>query len=157
MDTSRSQTPVGSRRAIRRAVALGCEVISTRNDRPVRYRATDVSVGGIWLQTVDPVRTGETVVVCFRPEDGISRELLVFASVARVMTARDATDDTPGVGMGLELLDLATSERERLDRWLANHQLPVPRRRRPVARHDALPLGATATLAPPSRLPSCWR
>jgi hypothetical protein len=144
MDTRQSQAPEGSRRAIRRAVSLGCEVISTRSDLPVMYRATDVSASGIWLQTSEPVRAGETVVVCFRPDDDSSRDLFVFASVARVMTARGATDETPGVGMGLELLDLAEQERTRLDRWLSRHRLPIPRRRRPLPAAPKLPS-------------TCWR
>lgn len=173
METGQSQAPAGSRRGIRRAVSLGCEVISTRNDEPIRYQATDLSAAGLWLQTAEPVRAGETVVVCFRPDDGLTRELLVFASVARVMTARGATDETPGVGMGLELLDLQASELERIERWLAGRRMPVPRRRRPVARTTPLPepvelslalpvevsLGVPVelSLALPMGLPSCWR
>jgi hypothetical protein len=88
----------------------------------------------------------------------------VFASVARVMTARGATDETPGVGMGLELLDLRSDERERLDRWLATFTAPVPRRRRPLVsgaittQSVAGPGLAKGVAAPPlPRLASCWR
>lgn len=164
MNTRTTSAPQGSRRTIRRAVSLGCEVVAPRSDEVLRYQATDLSVGGIWLQTAEPVRAGETVVVCFRPEDGLPAELHVFAEVARVMTARGATDETPGVGMGLELLDLRADERERLERWLATFTAPVPRRRRPVmggpiVTHTAVGPGLVA-VAPTVNLPrlaSCWR
>jgi hypothetical protein len=143
MDAS---VPQGSRRSIRRCVTVGCEIVSERIDQLVAYRATEMSADGMWLQTAEPIRAGETVVVCFTPDDGDERELMVFAAVARVATARGATDETPGVGMGLELLDLDQGERTRLDRWLRERREPVPRRRRPLPRTPAV-----------RPLPSCWR
>ncbi|MBM4374687.1 MAG: PilZ domain-containing protein [Deltaproteobacteria bacterium] len=164
MSTWQASTPQGSRRSIRRAVSLGCELVAPRSDEVLRYRATDLSVAGMWLQTAEPVRAGEIVVVCFTPADGGEVELQVFASVARVMTARGATDETPGVGMGLELLDLRTEERDRLDRWLATFTAPVPRRRRPlvagpITTQPALGpgLAKVAAASPLPRLASCWR
>ncbi len=129
---------------------MTCEVISDRGDDPVAYRATEMSTEGIWLATSSPLRSGATVVVCFAPDDGIARELMLFAAVARVSTARGATDDTPGVGMGLELLDATGEEEQRLARWLASRRSPVPRRRRPIAERLVEP-------AAPARLAGCWR
>jgi hypothetical protein len=126
-----SAAPQGSRRGIRRSVGLGCEVISTRWDAPVRYRATDLSTSGIWVTTPDPVRAGEGVVVCFNPGDGWSRgELWLFAEVVRVVSTRRGTD---GSGMGLAFLDLPANDEMFLQSWLGARRMPVPRRRRPVA------------------------
>lgn len=158
MESRPPTAPEGSRRAIRRAVSLGCELVTTRWDEPIRYRATDLSVTGLWLQTAEPVRAGETVVVCFRPTDGIDRELHVFAEVARVMTARGATDETPGVGMGLEMLDLTSLEVTRLEAWLSSFTAPIPRRRRPIVRSSSGIEVVSNVIEPrPLRLPSCWR
>ncbi|MBM4360999.1 MAG: PilZ domain-containing protein [Deltaproteobacteria bacterium] len=159
MDPRPSNAPEGSRRAIRRAVSLECELVTARWDEPLRYVATDLSVTGMWLHTADPVRSGEIVVVCFHPDDGEDREIHTFAEVARVMTARSVSKATPGVGMGLELLDLTRLEAARLEAWLATFTAPVPRRRRPVAR----PSGGVEVVAngesnaPLQKLPSCWR
>jgi Tfp pilus assembly protein PilZ len=131
-DMNTACVPAGSRTGIRRAVKIDCELVSPRNDAPLRFVATDLSTGGIFLQTADPVRAGEQVVVCFEPRvDWPLGELMVFAEVARVTTSRRRVNE-PGIGMGLEFLDLENRERKALDRWLAQHRAPVPRRRRPV-------------------------
>ncbi len=114
--------PLGSRRSIRRAVALACELVSARSDEPLRHRATDLSLRGAWLQTARPLRAGETVVVCFRLEGDHDREMMLFAEVARVQSARGADDDTPGVGMGLEWLDLDGADRLHVESWLGQHR-----------------------------------
>jgi Tfp pilus assembly protein PilZ len=142
-----STTPPGARRSIRRAISIACEVICERADAPIGYRATELSARGIWLQTCDPIRAGENVVVCFRPDDKDEREVCVFAQVARVTTARGATDDTLGVGMGLELLDLTIVEEQRILRWLEHNREPIARRRRPIPR----------ARASEANLTSCWR
>ncbi|MSP24208.1 MAG: hypothetical protein EXR75_03390 [Myxococcales bacterium] len=157
MEAPLPAVPEGSRRTIRRAVTLACEVISERSDEPVRFRATELSVDGIWLATASPMRAGSIVVVCFSLDDGWAEELVLFASVARVSTARGAKDDTPGVGMGLELLDATAQEERRLERWLATHRGPVPRRRRPVSERLRETTERMAKSTPDARLAGCWR
>lgn len=144
------QVPEGSRRGIRRSVNLDCELVSSREDEPLRFAMTDLSPFGMWVQTADPVRAGEQVVVCFEPRDVEPvvdastlppwrlGELMVFAEVARVMTSRRRVNE-PGVGMGLEFLDLTGDEKEALDRWLRPRRAPVPRRRRPTPRFRVSP------------------
>lgn len=134
--------PAGARRGIRRRVRMECELVSAREDDPLRFPITDLSPYGMWLQTPDPVRAGEQVVVCFEPHDSEPSgqepwrqgELMVFAEVARVATSRRRVNE-PGVGMGLEFLDLTPDEHRALDRWLAPRKSPVPRRRRPTPRY----------------------
>ena len=137
--------PHGSRTSIRRSVEIPCELVSARNDEALCYQATDLSTSGIWLQTARPFRTGETVCICFRPDD--QKQIMVFGEVARVATQRNANDQTPGIGMGIEFLDLTPRERLRLTTYLASRRGPVPRRRRPVS---LKPL-------PTSVRKSCWR
>ena len=161
--------PAGSRAEIRRAVSFGCEVVSQRCEVPMRYVATDLSPVGIWLQTADPVRAGELVVVCFEPNDGwIGGELMVFAEVARVSTSRRHINE-PGGGMGLEFTDLREHERLMLKAWLNRRRAPVPRRRRPVRRFEApapslpMPAAHASVVAAASSVPMhrplkiCWR
>ena len=143
-----TSVPAGSRRGIRRAIQLGCELISTRSDVPMGCLATDLSTTGIWLSTVEPVRAGEQVVVCFEPREGWDRgELTLFAEVARVITTRK---QSAGGGMGLEFIDLAGMDEAMLTEWLGKRKMPVPRRRRPMPR-VVLP-GPTAF-----RPPRVWR
>lgn len=125
--------PVGARRAIRRSVDLPVELVCAHRDEPLPFRAHDLSSGGLWIRTSEPIRAGSTVVVCFTPS-GWTRELMVFAEVARVTSSRRPAA-TLSVGMGLEFLDLSSSDAERLEAWLRQRKLPVPRRRRPVPRH----------------------
>lgn len=145
--------PAGARKAIRRSVHLGCDVVSGHHDEPLRYLATDLSTEGLFVQTPEPLRAGAEVVVCFRP-DGWERELMVFAEVARVSTSRRRIVE-PGIGMGLELLDLDEDGRARLEAWLRARREPVPRRRRPV-RRDAAPVTAPRASAHRPGA-ACWR
>ena len=101
---------------------------------------------GVYVQCQP--KAGETVVVCFAPADGREHEeLWVFGEVARVTTQRRADDDTPGVGMGIEFVDLSAAEKTRIEVWLHTQRAPVPRRRRPVR----------APRPAPPALPVCWR
>jgi hypothetical protein len=125
----RSQPRPISRRALRRAVEIPCEVVSKFVDEPLLYWATDLSPEGIWIETPIPMRTGEVVVLCFQPPVWWStRELRVFAEVARVCTTRRRSD--AGVsGMGLEFRDLCPEESRALQAWLRGRPPPLPKRR----------------------------
>lgn len=133
-----------------------CELIRSRHDRVHRYRVTNLSHDGLWLNTPNPARAGEVVVVCFRPSEGWDHpELQVFSEVVRVTSVRHRPGPiAPDVGMGLELLDLSDDEQNRLKSWLNGRRQPLPRRRRPVARKPPAP-----TPPPAAQLmnPVCWR
>ena len=115
---------------MRRVVDLPCQVVSSRAEAPIDYNASDLSLDGMWLGTSEPLRTGETVVVCFDPPDArrlrtgwMSNEILVFARVVRVQTHASRPGSpaatAAAAGMALELLDLSGSERRRLGQWLS--------------------------------------
>ncbi len=118
------------RRADRHAVTLGCELVGERSDQLLHYRSTNLSLSGMWIETADPVRAGEQVVVCFEPPGYPGGELMLFAEVARVQTSRRRVT-VPGSGMGLEFMDLTQADGVELALWLADRPLaPSPRLRR---------------------------
>jgi hypothetical protein len=121
------------RRALRRAVELPCELVSRYVDEPLLYWATDLTPFGTWLETPFPMELGEQVVLCLKP--GIwwdARELMLFAEVTRVSSAKHPEDR----GMGLEFLDATIHEQRALAGWLRNRPPPLPRRRARSAEQD---------------------
>ena len=103
--------PSESRRASRRAVELSCDVVSYYSDEPEAHVATNVSPLGMWIDTAMPLHPGAELVVGFRPPHYEGPELLVFATVARVVTGRRRSD-RGRLGMAVEFSDLSSSQRE---------------------------------------------
>jgi hypothetical protein len=118
------------RRVHHRHVAeLACEIICRTSEVPTLGWGTDLSASGMFVETDEPLETGEPLVVCFQPAVGWRLpELMLFAEVARRCRGR-RRNDLVGGGVGLRLLDLRPTERFALARWLA----PRPARR-PVLR-----------------------
>jgi hypothetical protein len=130
-----------SRRALRRAVELPCELISRHLDAPLLYWASDLTPQGIWLETSAPMPIGERVVVCFEPPIWwCRRELTLFAEVARVVWTRAPAER----GMGLSFLDITEHEQRALAAWLRGRPPPLPRRRARSANERDLPAPAFA-------------
>ncbi len=129
-----------SRRALRRAVDIPCELISRYVDQPLLYWATDLSPFGIWVETTTPMQMGEIVVLSFEPPAGWrNRGLTVFAEVTRV-NANRRRHSAADTGMGLEFCDLTCHEHRALQGWLRGRPPPLPRRKRRNAEFErALP------------------
>jgi hypothetical protein len=126
------------RQAARHSVELPCEVITPDHDAPALMWASDMSAGGLWLQTSEPLPLGSELVVCLRPAVWWrARELMVFAEVARLSRGRRELDDGPG--MGIEFTDLTQPERWMLRRWLRPRPF-IAARRRVQARRVPTPL-----------------
>ena len=120
--------PPSARRALRRAVEIPCEIISSSVDQPLLHWATDLSPFGMWVETSFPMKAGEVVVVSFQPPVWWpAREITVFARITRV--ADSGPPPAAGRGMGLELLDLTCHERRALQSWLRGRPPHLPRRR----------------------------
>ena len=125
-----------SRRALRRAVELPCEVISRHLDEPLLYWASDLTPQGVWVETTAPMPLGERVVVCFEPTIWwCRRELVLFAEVTRVAWTRAPSER----GMGLVFTDITEHEQRALAAWLRGRPPPLPRRRARSTSERALP------------------
>jgi hypothetical protein len=125
---------VSARRALRRAVELPCELVSSYLDEPLLYWATDLTPHGMWLDTSFPMLAGEVVAVCFEPAIWWSRRpLCVFAEVIRSTRGRTA-------GMALSFLDMTPHEQRALNGWLRGRPPPLPRRRPRTATRRMLPI-----------------
>ncbi len=114
-----SQRPSDTRRALRRAARVSCEIVSHYGDEPEIRLASDVSPFGMWIETPMPFHPGAEIVVAFRPPRGEGREVLVFATVTRIVSGRKRSDRGP-LGMGVEFSDLGTRDRDEMTRWLAD-------------------------------------
>ena len=111
-----------ARRAQRRPVDLGCQVIRRGWDEPAAHRLTDLSPYGGWIATAFPLARGEELVMCFEPPRWGGREIQVFAEVTRrVVLADRKRDPHARCGMGVEFMDLGDHDRFELRRWLRDH------------------------------------
>jgi hypothetical protein len=104
-----------SRRALRRALKLECELICRYWDEPVRHRVSDLSPYGAWIDTFFPLHEGAEVVVAFTPPRSAG-EITVFGRVMRASTLRYPTRGR--VGMGVEFSDLTIAQERLLERCL---------------------------------------
>jgi hypothetical protein len=127
------------RRAIRRAVALECEVMSDQWDGAVSLPVTDLSCFGLWVQTLLTLEAGEEVMVSLMPPFWPNKSpLLALATVSRVGMFRRRCDLHTS-GMGLEFTDIDTNESHLLANALRG--LPPPLRLNPIMeKRDREPL-----------------
>lgn len=106
-----------NRRGARCPAELPCKLVSHYSDRAVAHHITQVSTTGAWIDTVLPLHPGAEVVLCFTPP-GDTRELTVFAHVARVVTGRLRKDRKP-LGMALQFTGITAEERALLEGTIA--------------------------------------
>jgi hypothetical protein len=126
--SSNHDRPPNSRRALRRAVMIRCDVISPRWERPVHCRATDLSPFGVHLAVAPDLSVGEEVVVQFVPPNTDGVELTLFAEVVRV--------DPESATAGLAFSGASEEETQLLELCLRGLPPPLP----PI--EDALPMFA---------------
>ena len=126
-----------TRRALRRAVNLPCELVSKYVEEPLLYWASDLTPHGIWLETPAPMELGEQVVLCFQPTVWWhSRSLSLFAEVSRVLWSRAPSER----GMALSFLDISQHEKRALSAWLRRRPPPLPKRRARSSSGRLLPM-----------------
>ena len=116
------QADVDYRRALRRQIALRCDVISHYWEEPVEHLLGDLTAFGAWVDTLCPLHRGAEVVMCFSPPGG--QPLTVFGEVRRVVTGR-LRSDRGRLGMGIAFTNMSYDEMCRVDRSLRG----VPPRR----------------------------
>jgi len=114
------------RSALRRGLALRCELVAPGVNQTLERRMSDLSPGGAWIDTALPLHRGAEVVVCFTPPGGGAPELSLFARVVRANTGR-RRGDRGSLGMGLQLLPSA-AERRLLRSCLEGLPPRLPRR-----------------------------
>lgn len=125
------RTLPNSRRALRRAVDLPCEIMTFDVDRPMAGRALDLSPLGMWLVARQPFAVGEQVVVSFRPPFWpAGQELSIFGEVARVTMERCGRGGT-ATGLGIEFVGMTDMERRALEESLVGTPPPAPPHLRP--------------------------
>jgi hypothetical protein len=88
------------RKASRRTVRLGCEVVRTRDYSMIGKRMIDLSTEGLQVIADGHVTLGESVEVFFRvPYSGVY--VLAEGEVARVIRGKRRGDDGPAYGIKL--------------------------------------------------------
>ncbi|MCA9602047.1 MAG: PilZ domain-containing protein [Polyangiales bacterium] len=116
----------GSRRSLRRAIDVECDVLSQYWDEPVSLLALDLSVGGMWLDAELPLDVGDSLRLRFHPPRWKSgRPLIVNAEVRRVDLQRRRFG-APAAGMGIAFTDLNPWERDALRLALEGIPPPLP-------------------------------
>ena len=88
----------GRRRSLRRAIAVECALRSERWDHEIHLRASDVSTGGMWIETPVPVAPGEELIVSFQLPS-VSETVWAAARVVRVGSSREGADARPGMAL----------------------------------------------------------
>ncbi len=111
-----------ARRSARYGVELACEVIGQQHDTPQLMWATDLSADGLWLESSQSLRLGETLVVSFQPAVAWrGREFTLFGQVARASAGRRYGDIA--AGLGIRFVDLDAMQRHTLVDWLRPRSL----------------------------------
>ena len=115
-----------SRRALRRAMALECDVLSDHWDETISHVVRDLSPYGAWLETSFPIEIGaELLLSLTSPKVGDGKEILVMGRVARASLRRRKSDGTQ-MGMGIDFLTLNDDERAMIAASLRGLPPPVP-------------------------------
>ena len=109
------------RSAVRRAVAVECQVVREKGFVLLGERAQNLSTGGMLLLSNKRVSLGEEVIVTFRVP-GTDRWVDTFATVARVVHGRRRGD--PGAAIGL-CFDPLASDDDRVIRWALRRVPPT--------------------------------
>jgi hypothetical protein len=107
----------------RRAVSFDCEIENDQWDGSVCLEAKDLSLRGVWVETLLPIEVGEKVMVSFVPPGWPRRlPLVTSAVVAHVEMPRRKTDFC-AAGMDLAFTSLGDQERDLLEEVL--RRLPI--------------------------------
>lgn len=116
-----------SRRAVRRAVDIPCEVVFANRDEPVACQARDLSPYGVWIETTELAEPGDKLVLSFRPPNWPSIfSVTVFGEVVRVSRGRRKVD-RGRTGMAIEFVDLTEAEQQALAECIRGLPPPLPR------------------------------
>ncbi|NOZ87860.1 MAG: TIGR02266 family protein [Deltaproteobacteria bacterium] len=108
------------RRFPRRPLTLLIQYRGESLEALIAEYAEDVSLGGMFIRTDEPVPQGSIIFVQFTLPDGSS----LFEGLAKVAWAREPGNNAPA-GMGIEFLNLDQESRAVLKSLVEMHQEPV--------------------------------
>jgi hypothetical protein len=136
-----------SRRSLRRALAIECNIECESWDGMVSLPATDISNEGLWVESDVALNPGEELVLSFQlPDTAPEERIWATARVARVGLWR-RREDVHSSGMGLVFTYCSEADRRRLAAFLVGRPPPLP----PVCvQRTASELEACLMLLPPS-------
>jgi hypothetical protein len=111
------------RRSGRRVVSFDCELENDQWDGSVFLEAKDLSLRGVWVETLLPIEVGEKVQISLMPPGWPRRRPLVTSAVvAHVEMPRRQTDFC-AAGMDLVFTHLGSQERLLLEEVL--RRIPI--------------------------------
>jgi len=120
-----AQDTRGRRRSLRRAITVECALRSERWERALHLRASDLSTGGMWIESPVTVAPGEELIVSFRPphED---ETIWAAAQVVRVGSSRESGEGEARQGMALAFTYCSARHLRLLARALRGHPPRLP-------------------------------
>ncbi len=83
----------------------------------IYFYSTDVSLGGIFLESDIPLKIGTRIFLSFSLGEG---ETSIRATGQVVRVERDPTDILPILGMGVQFMDLPEGTRQAIDHYVNN-------------------------------------
>jgi PilZ domain len=101
------------RKAERYKLSVGIQLSDDHQQVSMRSSTADVGIGGCYIETIFP------------PAVGVSLQVLLWLGSTKLLAKGVVRASYPGVGMGIEFLDLSWEETERLYKFLeANRNDP---------------------------------
>jgi hypothetical protein len=119
-----------TRRSLRHAVAVDCVLRSDAWDAAEQARASNLSVGGMWVETARTLPPGALVFVSFTPP-GARKPVWAAAEVMRVAELANAEHPPEPCGMALAFTYCSERDLRLLARSLLGRPPSLPMRSRP--------------------------
>jgi len=94
------------RRTERYSAALGVQLSDERSGAAMQTTTVDIGIGGCYVETLFP------------PPVGLRMQVVLWLGSTKLLAKGVIRTSYPGVGMGIEFVDLSWEETERLYRFL---------------------------------------
>ncbi len=98
------------RKAERYRMSVGVQLSDERQQHSMRGNTADVGIGGCYIETLFP------------PAVGARLQVLLWLGAAKLLAKGVVRASYPGVGMGIEFVDLSWEETERLHKFLESNR-----------------------------------